>query len=132
MASRTTPAHVQAVPGCPRSVAVYRIPASSVWQFRFFHQGKYVRRTTGEESRAKALVKAQELYKDILLKDRLQPELHPETFAAVVRQFLDWQGLQVRLRRLDSRTQKEDINKLRRDILPFFGSMDINGIRKSK
>src|SRR5687768_2932909 len=125
MGSRTTPAHVQAVPGCPRSVAIYRIPASSVWQFRFFEQARYVRRTTGEAERGKALVRAKELYKEILLGDRQNSTRRSDVFAAVAKDFLHWQGVQIKLGTLSSRTQKEDINKLKRDVLPFFGAMPI-------
>ena len=46
MPSRTTPTKSHSVPSLPQTARIYRIDASRFWQFRFFVEGKYVRKST--------------------------------------------------------------------------------------
>lgn len=131
MTSRTTPAHLQPVPGCPPTVQIYRIPASRCWQFRFFVQGRYVRKSTHCAARDEARQRARDLYADILLKERLDVSVHPTSFHAVTQQFVEWQQLQVNLGRIVPRSHQEDLYKLKQDILPFFQAMDVASITKA-
>ncbi len=83
MPSRTTPTDIRPVPRTPKAVSIYRIAASPFWQFRYFADGKYVRKSTNETDRAKAEEKARELYSETLLKQKLDVTVHPTTFSAV-------------------------------------------------
>jgi Phage integrase SAM-like domain len=125
MPSRTTPINLQHVRGCPRGVQIYRIPASPYWQFRFFVQRKYVRQSTHERDIREALTKAKQIYLDVVLKEKLNTSIHPTTFPAVTKQFLNSQEAEVASGDLEGRTQKEDIKKLTSDILPFFQDRDV-------
>jgi hypothetical protein len=58
MKSRTTPYQILSVPRYPEALQIYRIPASSYWQVRYFVDGKYIRRSTGIEDEAEAITKA--------------------------------------------------------------------------
>ena len=131
MSSRTTPTQIQPVPGCPLTVQIYRIEASPFWQFRFFVQGRYVRKSTRVTNKAKAIQKAKEFYQDIILKEKQDIAVHPTTFWSVAKMFLEWQKLQVKLGRIVERGHQEDIYKLKKDILPFFQSMDVSSITKA-
>jgi len=131
MPSRTTPTHVQPVRGCPTTVKIYRIEASPFWQFRFFVQGKYIRKSTEVTNKTEAIQKAKEFYRDIIVKEKQDIAVHPTTFFAVAKQFLDWQALQIKIGRITSRSHQEDIYKLKSDVLPFFQSMDVATITKA-
>ena len=132
MSSRTTPTQLQTVPGCPSTVQIYQIPASQNWQFRFFIQGRYVCRTTRCSARDEARQRAKDFYGDILLKEKLDLSIHPTSFHAVAKQFVEWQQLQVNLGRIVPRTHREDLYKLKQDVLPFFQTMDVGTINKAK
>jgi len=132
MPSRTTPTHIQPVPGCPPTVQIYRIEASRFWQFRYFVQGRYVRKSTQLTNKSEALRKAKDLYRDIIVKERQDVSVHPTTFYAVAKQFLDSQALQIEVGNITSRSHQEDIYKLKSDVLPFFQSMDVSTLSKRR
>jgi hypothetical protein len=92
MPSRTTPYQIQTVPRYPEALQIYRIPASSFWQVRYFVDGKYIRRSTGSENKAKAITFAKQLFDNVRLAGRLDQQKHPYTFAAAVRRILKHQA----------------------------------------
>ncbi len=130
MPSRTTPTEYYRVPSLPQTVRIYRIEASRFWQFRFFGEGKYVRKSTRELDRAKALEKAKQLYRDVLLSESLDSPIHRTKFSAASKNFIRWQQDRVKLRRLGERTHNEDVYILNRHVLPFFGAYDVSEITK--
>jgi hypothetical protein len=132
MASRTTPTEFQNVPGLPRTAQIYRIAASPFWQFRFFVDGRYLRKSTKEADKRRALAVAKEEYRDVLLKQSQDVAVHPTKFGAVAKQFVQWQKSRVGLGLIQERTHKEDSLKLQKDVLPFSQSMDVSSITKSK
>ena len=118
------------MPRYPEQLQIYRIPASSFWQVRYFVDGKYIRRSTGTEDKAEAITKAKELFDSVRLADRLDQQKHPHTFSAAARKFLQHQGTLVKVGDIDSRNQNEDQKKLDKDVLPYFGTMDVSQITK--
>ena len=130
MPSRTTPYQIQSVPRYPEALQIYRIPASSFWQVRYFVDGKYIRRSTGTEDKAEAITKAKELFDTVRLADRLDQQKHPHTFSAAARRFLKHQASLVTVGDLDKRNQYEGKKKLDKDVLPYFGTMNVSQITK--
>jgi hypothetical protein len=123
MPSRTTPYQIQSVPRYPEALQIYRIPASSFWQVRYFVDGKYIRRSTGTEDKAKAITFAKQLFDNVRLADRLDQQKHPYTFVTAVRRFLKHQESLVTVGDLDKRNQYEDQKKLNKDVLPLLKTL---------
>jgi hypothetical protein len=130
MKSRTTPYQILSVPRYPEALQIYRIPASSYWQVRYFVDGKYIRRSTGTEDKAEAITKAKQLFDSVRLAEKLDQIKYPHTFSAAARKFLQHQGSLVKVGDIDSRNQNEDQKKLSKDVLPYFGTMDVSAITK--
>ena len=130
MKSRTTPYDIQSIPRYPDGLQIYRIPASSHWQCRYFVDKKYIRKSTKTDDKADAIRFAKELYDSVRLSDRLDQQKHPHTFAAAARRFLEYQASQIAAGDIDARNQYEDRRKLNKDVLPFFQTMDVGKITK--
>lgn len=130
MKSRTTPYDIQSIPRYPDGLQIYRIPASSHWQCRYFVDKKYIRKSTKTDDKADAIRFAKELYDSVRLSDRLDQLKHPHTFAAAARRFLEYQASQIATGDIDARNQYEDQRKLKKDVLPFFQTMDVSKITK--
>ena len=130
MKARTTPYQIQSVPRYPEALQIYRIPASSHWQCRYFIDGKYIRKSTKTDDRSAAIAFAKELYDSVRLADRLDQQKHPHTFAAAARSFLKQQTNQIAAGDIDPRNQYEDQKKLNKDILPYFQTIDVSKISK--
>jgi hypothetical protein len=124
--SRTTPYEVQPIPRYPETLQLYRIAASPFWQVRYFVDGAYIRKSTKTEDKALAVEFAKNLYDSVRLADRLDQIKHPHTFAAAARRFIEHQASQVSVGDLDARNQYEDQKKLSKDVLPYFGTMDVS------
>lgn len=131
MSSRTTPFDIQSVPGYPESLQIYRIPASRKWQVRFFVGRKYVRRSTGTEDKKLAIEFAKNLYDTIRINQRLDINVHADTFSACAQHMMRRQQSLVSTGQRDSRIVTEDQRKLKADILPFFATMSVGSISAS-
>ena len=131
MASRTTPFDVQTVPGYPDSLQLYRIPASSYWQVRMFVDRKYVRKSARTSDRNKAIEFAKSLYDTIRINQRLDINVHTDTFHACAQHLIRQQETLVATGQRDERINVEDGRKLKSDILPFFGMMGVSSISAS-
>lgn len=86
--NRTIPYDIHSVPGYPKALKIYRIPASKHWQVRYFFDGKYRRRSTDTENKSEAISKAKELFNSV----RLAEKLDQHTFASAARRFLEQQA----------------------------------------
>jgi hypothetical protein len=118
------------VPRYPDALQIYRILASSFWQVRYFIDGKYIRKSTGTDDKAVAITFAKQLFDSVRLAEKLDQQKHPHTFSAAARKFLQHQGSLVKVGDIDFRNQNEDQKKLDKDVLPFFGTMDVSAITK--
>ena len=125
MKIRTTPYQIESVPKFPEALQIYRIPASSFWQVRYFVDGKYIRRSTGTNDKADAITFAKQLFDSVRLADKLDQAKHPHTFAATSRKFIKHQESLVAVGDIDERNQYEDEKKLDKDVLPYFRALKI-------
>lgn len=88
MNGRTNPYDVQGVPKYPESLQIYRIPASKFWQVRMFLDRKYIRKSTKCLDRDDAIEFAKQFYDEIRIAQRLDFNVHTDTFAACANHLL--------------------------------------------
>lgn len=128
MSSRTKPFDVEAVPGYPESLRIYKIPASVFWQVRLFHEGRMIRKSTKCTERLGARAFAKKFYDDVRVGSERTPKSKLGSFSAVCAKFVEWQEGQVALNNLTARWHKEDLLKLKSDLLPALGHLATDAI----
>jgi hypothetical protein len=129
MVGRTNPYDIEPVRGYPTGLQIYRIPASSVWQVRLFVGRKYLRKSTKFESKVEAIKFAKRFYDEVRLAERLDFDIHRDSFAACSNYLMKRQKALVGRGERDDRLISEDRKKLAKDILPYFGVMAVADIR---
>jgi hypothetical protein len=125
MGNRTNPYDIESVSGYPKALQIYRIPASSFYQVRLFVGRKYLRKSTRCESKGEAIKFAKRFYDEVKLAERLDFEIHRDTFAACSNLLMKRQQALVARGERDERLISEDRKKLAKDILPYFGTMAV-------
>lgn len=128
MRGRTNPYDVETVRGYPEALQIYRIPASSAWQVRLFVGRKYLRKSTKFESKREAIKFAKRFYDEIKIAQRLDFEVHRDSFAACAHHLMKRQEALVGRGERDDRLISEDRRKLEKDVLPHFGMMAVADI----
>ena len=126
--NRTTPYDVQNVPGMPAALKIYRLDASPYWQVRLFVEGRQKRKTTGCTDRRDAIAFAKQFYDSIRIAQRLDLNVHHDTFHACAKFLLSRQTAMVARGERDERINKEDAKKLDKDLLPFFATKAVSAI----
>jgi Phage integrase SAM-like domain len=131
MSGRTNPYDIESVKGYPDALQIYRIAASKFWQVRFFTGRKYLRKSTKCENKSDATAFAKRFFEDIKLAERLDIDIHRDTFAACANHMMKRQEKLVARGERDDRIVTEDRKKLDLDILPFFGTMSVGSVTTS-
>lgn len=117
------------IKGYPRKLTLYQCEASRYWQVRYYADGKVLRRSTRRESKREAIEYAKRFYDEINLKRAMGAALVTRTaFSQCAEHVLD--GMRAKLARGQLTKDTVDIAeyRLRRSVLPYFGSIDINDI----
>src|SRR5680860_1305095 len=125
MVGRTNPYDIESVSGYPNALQIYRIPASSAWQVRLFVGRKYLRKSTRCESKRDAIEFAKRFYDEVKIAQRLDFDIHRDSFAACANHLMKRQEALVGRGERDDRFLSEDRYKLSKDILPYFGVMAV-------
>ena len=128
MSSRTAPYDLTHIRGYPDALQIYRIEASKFWQVRLFVGRKYLRKTTKCENKADAIDFAKRFFDEVKLAERLDFDIHRDTFAACANHLMNRQRAMVARGERDDRLLTEDRKKLESDILPFFGTKAVADI----
>lgn len=118
------------VVGYPRKLVLYLMEASPYWQVRYFEDGKIFRRSTRTTDKQSAVKRAKEIFADIAINrvnGRVVSRLRGR-FETVALELMELQRLRVLRGEVTPATHKNDYNRLRRDILPFFGNYEIKSI----
>lgn len=131
MSSRTTPYDIEQVPGYPKALQIYRIEASRFIQVRLFVDRKYLRKSTKCETRREAIAFAKQFFDDVKIAQRLDHDVHRDTFSACASHLMRRQESLVASGQRDERILSEDRKKLNLDILPFFGTKTVASITTS-
>ena len=125
---RLTPYDLQGVPGMPNALKIYRIDASPYWQTRLYVEGRLKRKSTGQTGRRDAIKFAKGFYNSIRIAQRLDVNVHGDTFHACAKHLVARQAAMVGRGQGDGRINKEDEKKLNKDILPFFATKAVSAI----
>ncbi len=83
---------------------------------------KYLRKSTRCENKADAIEFAKSFFDDVKLAQRMDFDVHRDTFAACANKLMERQEALVGRDERDKRLLSEDRRKLNKDILPYFGT----------
>ena len=122
------PYDLATIRGYPETLQIYRIPASRFWQVRLFVGRKYLRKSTKCENKADAIEFAKSFFDDVKLAQRMDFDVHRDTFAACANKLMERQEALVGRDERDKRLLSEDRKKLNKDILPYFGTKAVADI----
>jgi hypothetical protein len=125
------------IPGYPRKLVIFKIPASSYWWVRYYAEKHIFKRTTKTEIKRDALEAAKRFYDDINFRmhggsfDGLPIDVNAAaviTFSKVTKMLMDSES--AKLKRYQLSKISFDNMQLRYDkhILPFFGQTDVLSI----
>ncbi len=128
MSGRTNPYEIESVSGYPDALQIYRIPASKFWQVRLFVGRKYLRKSTKHDGKREAIEFAKRFFDEVKLAQRLDFDVHRDTFAACANKLMERQKGLVSRGERDGRLLSEDKRKLDKDLLPYFGTMAVADI----
>ncbi len=118
------------VEGYPRKLVLYLMEASPYWQVRYFEDGKIFRRSTRTTDKQAAVKRAKEIFADITI-NRVNGQVVSRLrgrFETVALELMQLQQLRVLRGEVTPATYENDHNRLRRDILPFFGHYEIKSV----
>jgi hypothetical protein len=128
MSSRTTPYEIETIPRYPETLQIYRIRASKFYQVRLFVDRKYVRRSTRCIEKPDAIEFAKRFYDEIRIAQRLDENVHTDTFAACAKHLSRRQESLINQSQRSKKFNNEDLLKLDKDILPYFQTMSVSRI----
>jgi len=126
------------IPGYPRKLVIFKIPASSYWWVRYYADSHIYKRTTKTENKRDALEAAKRFYDDINLRmhgvtvfeglpiDTNAAEVIP--FRKVTHLLMEFEKAKVERKQLAKLTYQNIELRMDKHILPFFGHMDILSI----
>jgi hypothetical protein len=128
------PETITRIPGYPRKLVIFKIPASSYWWVRYYADKHIYKRTTKTESKREALEAAKRFYDDINFRmrggnfegipsDVNAAEVVP--FRKVCKLLLESEQAKVDRKQQAELTLKNSELRFDKLILPFFGHMDI-------
>ena len=137
--SRTVPIRdsMTRIPGYPRKLVIFKIPASSYWWVRYYSDYKTVKRTTKTEIKRDAMEAAKRFYDDVNLRIHKAGEImipdgiNPAavfTFGQVAKMLVESEKAKLKRNQL-TQTSFDNLQlRLNKLILPQFGLMDVQSI----
>ena len=128
---RTVPLRetIFSVDGYPKKLKIFKIPASSFWWVRYYSNTKVLKKSTKTTNKIDAVRFAKKFYEQILLNEwNLLPVKTTATFAQVAHLLIEEQENLIKRGERSEQININDRQKLRKDLLPYFGSTDIKTI----
>lgn len=115
--------------GYPDKLVIFKIAASKFWWVRYYTQGRILKKSTKTEDKRKAISEAIKFYEEILLRERnLLPLGSSPSFEKCARELILEQKQLIERRERSSKLNVNDEQKLSKDILPFFGGMNVKDV----
>ena len=124
------------IPGYPRKLVIFKIPASSYWWVRYYASARVFKRTTKTEVKRDALEAAKRFYDDINLRlhngsidaplDYNPAEVM--TFAKVAKMLMESEEAKYKRGQLTKISFENMQLRLNKHVLPFFMETDVNMI----
>lgn len=123
------PETVEAVPGYPNVLKLYRIPASKYWQARAFMDGRIIKKSTKTTDKRVAIQGAKDFYNELLRKKSLhEPLTESPSFERVALALLEEDQRRVE-RGERSETLVTDAKYIfDKDLVPFFRKNHVRDI----
>jgi hypothetical protein len=117
------------VPGYPKKLTLYKLPASSYWWVRYFVDGKVVRRTTKTEKKNEAIKFAKEFYDEVMMRRASGLAVtNKSRFDICATNMLTAMNAQVARNEITQQTYEITDYRLKGSVLPFFGARDVADI----
>ena len=125
------------IPGYPRKLVIFQIPASSYWWVRYYTNSRMFKRTTKTEFKRQALEAAKRFYDEINYRvhngviDRPM-EYNPAevfTFSKVARMLIESEEAKLNRGQLTKMSFDNMQLRLNKHVLPFFNEQDVNSIK---
>jgi len=125
------------IPGYPRKLVIFKIPASSYWWVRYYAESHIFKRTTKTEVKRDALEAAKRFFDDICIRlrggnfDGLPIDVNAAeviTFAKVTKMLLESEVAKLNRSQLSKISYENMQLRYDKHILPFFGQLDIQSI----
>jgi len=125
------------IPGYPRKLVIFKIPASSYWWVRYYAEKHIFKRTTKTENKRDAMAAAKRFYDDINWRihggnfdglPRSENVAEVMTFAKIAQMLLDSERAKAKRHQLSTITFDNMNLRFDKHILPFFGQTDVRSI----
>ncbi len=125
------------IPGYPRKLVIFKIPASSYWWVRYYAESHIFKRTTKTEIKRDALEAAKRFYDDITIRirggsfDGIPAEVNAAavvTFAKTTKMLMESELAKLNRNQLSKISYDNMHLRYDKHILPFFGQMDVLSI----
>ena len=137
--SRTVPIRdsMTRIPGYPRKLVIFKIPASSYWWVRYYANFKTVKRTTKTEIKRDAMEAAKRFYDDVNIRFHkmgdieLPEDVNPAavvTFNQIAKMLVESETAKLERKQL-TQTSFDNLQlRLNKLILPHFGLLDVQSV----
>ena len=120
---------ITTVSGYPSKLVIFKIPASPFWWCRYYTQKKILKRSSKTEDKREAVSFAKKFYEEILLRERnLLPLNKSASFERCAEELLAEQQQLIDQGERNDKLNMHDRQKLRKDVLPFFGGFNVKDI----
>ena len=125
------------IPGYPRKLVIFKLPASSYWWVRYYAESHIFKRTTKTEIKRDALEAAKRFYDDINSRIRggnfegLPATVNVAevmTFAKVTKMLMESEAAKLQRTQLSKITFDNMQMRYDKHILPFFAQTDVRSI----
>lgn len=129
--TRMNPYDVREIPGYPRALKLFRIPASKYWYVRLYMKGgpsSGIKKSTRCEKYTEAVAFAKDWYEERLLERRQFRVKGRENFAYFADKLAESQARLIRRGELVPKMKADDSAKLKTDILPAFGDTHVKAV----
>lgn len=119
------------VPGYPKKLVVFQLPASPFWWVRYYSDGKILKRSTKATDKKRAVAAAKEFYDEINYRRHAGLPLSVSTnttFEHVANAAMDMQNARVKRGELTKMVHDNDEWRLAKHVMPFFRAYNVDKI----
>lgn len=118
---------IQRIKGYPEKLIFYRVPCSQYWWARVYMYGRYHFKSLKTDNEALARKRCIEFFNQKLAGTVGKGSIDKRKFASVGNEFLDLSETEGTQRR-----NYDDRNRFKKELVPFFGNLDIGEIGNAK
>lgn len=120
--SRTSEIAREYVPGLPRKLFIYRLPASPYWWVRLYIAGRVLRKSSKQSGKREALAFAQQFYQQVMANYQLGlVAAAPDNFRALAKSVLALEQAKLARSDITPMTYRNFEYRFEKSVLPFFG-----------